>query len=45
LYLDGIALAPNQLDTNPTMLSARKFIADNDTLTLQGPFIGGELAW
>jgi hypothetical protein len=45
LYLDGIALAPNQLDTNPTMLSARKFIADNDTLTLQGPFVGAELAW
>jgi hypothetical protein len=45
LYIDGIALAPNQLDTNPTMLSSRKFIADNDTLTLQGPFVGGELVW
>jgi hypothetical protein len=45
LFIDGIALAPDQLDTNPTTLSSRKFIADNDTLTLQGPFIGGELAW
>jgi hypothetical protein len=45
LYLSGIALAPDQLDTNPTTLSSRNFIADNDTLTLQGPFVGGELVW
>ena len=45
LFLDGVALAPDQLDTNPTTLSSRRFVADNDTLTLQGPFVGGELAW
>jgi hypothetical protein len=45
LFLSGIALAPDQLDTNPTMQDARNFLADKGTLTLQGPFIGGELAW
>ncbi len=45
LFIDGIALAPDQLDTNPTMQNARNFIADNGTLTLQGPFVGAELAW
>jgi hypothetical protein len=45
LFIDGVALAPDQLDTTPTTLSSRRFIADNDTLTLQGPFVGGELAW
>jgi hypothetical protein len=45
LFIDGLALAPDQLDTNPTMQNARNFIADNGTLTLQGPFVGGELAW
>jgi hypothetical protein len=45
LYMNGLALAPNQMDTNPTMQNSRSFIADNDSLTLQGPFIGGELAW
>ncbi len=45
LFINGLALAPNQLDTNPTMQNSRNFIADNDSMTLQGPFIGGELAW
>ena len=45
LFIDGIALAPDQLDTNPTTLSSRRIIADNDSLTLQGPFVGAELAW
>jgi hypothetical protein len=45
LFLSGIALAPDQLDANPTMQDSRNFIADKGNLTLQGPFIGGELAW
>ncbi len=45
MYINGIALAPNQLDTNPTTQSSRNGLADNDSLTLQGPFLGGELAW
>jgi hypothetical protein len=45
LFINGLALAPNQIDTNPTMQNSRSFIADNDSLTLQGPFIGGELVW
>jgi hypothetical protein len=27
------------------MRDARNFLADKGTLTLQGPFIGAELAW
>jgi hypothetical protein len=45
LLLSGIALAPDQLDTNPTMQDSRNFLADKGTMTLQGPFVGGELAW
>jgi hypothetical protein len=45
LFLDGVALAADQLDTNPTMANSRDFIADKGTMTLQGPFIGAELAW
>ena len=45
LFLNGIALAPDQLDMNPTMRDSRNFIADRGTLALQGPFVGGELAW
>ena len=45
LFLDGVALATDQLDTNPTMNNSRGFIADNGTMTLQGPFVGAELAW
>ena len=39
LFLDGVALAADQLDTNPTMANSRDFIADKGTMTLQGPFI------
>jgi hypothetical protein len=45
LFLDGIALATDQLDTNPTMTNSRDFIADKGAMTLQGPFVGGEIAW
>ena len=46
LFLDGVALATYQLDTNPTMLNnSRNFLADKGSLTLQGPFVGAELAW
>jgi hypothetical protein len=45
LFIDGVALATDQLDTNPTMNSSRNFLADNGTMTLQGPFVGAELAW
>jgi hypothetical protein len=44
-FVNGIALAPDQLDTNPTTLSSRRFVADNDSLLLQGPFAGAEIAW
>jgi hypothetical protein len=44
-FVNGVALAPDQLDTNPTTLSSRRFIADNDSLLLQGPFAGAEIAW
>jgi hypothetical protein len=45
LYLDGLALATDQLDTNPTMANSRDFLADKGAMTLQGPFLGAELAW
>lgn len=45
LFLDGVALASDQLDTNPTMANSRDFLADKGTMTLQGPFLGAELAW
>jgi hypothetical protein len=45
LFLDGVALASDQLDTNPTMNNSRDFLADKGSLTLQGPFVGAELAW
>jgi hypothetical protein len=45
LFLDGIALATDQLDTNPTLANSRDFIADKGAMTLQGPFVGGEIAW
>jgi hypothetical protein len=45
LFLDGLALAPDQLDTNPTMSNSRNFIADKGSMTLQGPFIGTEIVW
>ena len=45
LFMNGLALATDQLDTNPTMANSREFVADKGTLTLQGPFLGGELAW
>jgi len=45
LFLDGLALATDQLDTNPTMNNSRNFIADKGSMTLQGPFVGAELAW
>jgi hypothetical protein len=45
LFLDGLALAPDQLDTNPTMSNSRNFIADNGSMTLQGPFVGTEVVW
>jgi hypothetical protein len=45
LFLDGVALATDQLDTNPTMNNSRDFLADKGTLTLQGPFVGAEVAW
>ena len=45
LFLDGVALAPDQFDTNPLANNANNFIADKGTLTMQGPFVGGELAW
>ena len=35
----------DQLDTNPTLNNSRGFIADKGTMTLQGPFVGAELAW
>jgi len=45
LFLDGLALATDQLDTNPTMASSRNFLANKGSVTLQGPFVGAELAW
>jgi hypothetical protein len=45
LFLDGLALASDQLDTNPTMASARNFLANKGSVVLQGPFVGAELAW
>jgi hypothetical protein len=45
VFLNGVALATDQLDTNPTMNNSRGFIADNGSMTLQGPFVGAELAW
>jgi hypothetical protein len=45
LFLDGVALATDQLDTNPTMANSRNFLADKGSMTLQGPFLGAELAW
>lgn len=45
LFLDGLALATDQLDSNPTLNNSRGFIADKGTMTLQGPFVGAELAW
>jgi hypothetical protein len=45
LFLDGLALATDQLDTNPTMNNSRDFIADRGSMTMQGPFVGAELAW
>jgi hypothetical protein len=45
LFLDGLALAVDQLDTNPTMANSRNFIADKGSMTLQGPFVGAELSW
>jgi hypothetical protein len=45
LFLDGLALATDQLDTNPSMASSRNFLADKGAVTLQGPFVGAELAW
>jgi hypothetical protein len=45
LFLDGVALATDQLDTNPTMNNSRNFLADKGSLSLQGPFVGAELAW
>ncbi len=45
LLLDGVALASDQLDTNPTMASSRDFLADKGAMTLQGPFVGAEIAW
>ena len=45
LFLDGIALAPDQLDSSPTAANSRNFIADKGSMTLQGPFVGGEVTW
>ena len=45
LFLDGVALATDQLDTNPTMLNSRNSLADKGSLSLQGPFVGAEVAW
>jgi hypothetical protein len=45
LFLDGLALATDQLDMNPTMANSRNFLADKGSVTLQGPFVGAELAW
>jgi hypothetical protein len=45
LLLDGVALASDQLDTNPTLASSRDFLADKGAMTLQGPFVGAEIAW
>jgi hypothetical protein len=45
LFLDGVALSTDQLDGNPTLNNSRNFIADKGTMTLRGPFVGGEIAW
>jgi hypothetical protein len=44
LFLGGLALATDQLDSNPTLKNSRDFIADKGTMTLQGPFAGAEIA-
>ena len=36
LFLDGVALATDQLDTNPTMNNSRNFLADKGSLHSAG---------
>jgi len=45
VFLNGLALATDQLDNNPTMANSGTTIADKGSMTLQGPFIGGECVW
>lgn len=45
LFVDGISLATDQLDTNPTMTNSQNFIAEKGSMRLHGPFAGGEITW
>lgn len=42
IFFTGLALAPDQLDSNPTLRNSRLSVSDTSSLHLQGPFIGGE---
>jgi hypothetical protein len=44
-FLNGVALAPDQLDTNPTLNNSGHNISDKGSMTLYGPYVGGEIFW
>jgi hypothetical protein len=45
LYVSGLALAPDQLDMSPIQSNSRRFIADKGSMSMYGPYVGGELVW
>jgi hypothetical protein len=45
LFINGVALATDQLDTSPIQNNSREGVADKGSITLYGPFVGGEIVW
>ena len=42
IFINGLALAADQLDQSPDRSNSRLFVNDNGDLYLHGPFVGGE---
>ena len=42
IFINGLALATDQLDQAPDRSNSRMFVNDNGSLHLHGPFVGGE---